>query len=84
VGQTSSGTRDFFGSWGLGVRLYLCRPSALGGSQVTSGAPDGPTCTVGQSAGGSDDPVLSSDGPVTSGNTCDPCGGLCVTPDCPA
>jgi hypothetical protein len=50
---------------------------------VTSGAPDGPTCTVGRSAGGSDGPVLSSDCPVMSGNTCDRCGGLCVTPDCP-
>jgi hypothetical protein len=84
VGQTSSGTCDFFGSWGLGGRLYLCRPYALGGSQVTSGAPDGPTCTVGRSAGRFDGPVLSSDCPVTSGNTCDLCGGLCVTLDSPA
>jgi hypothetical protein len=84
VGQTSSGTCDFFGSWGLGGRLYLCRPSTLGGSQVTSGAPDGSTCVVGQSASGSDGPVLSPDCPVTLGNTCDPCGGLCVTLDYPA
>jgi hypothetical protein len=83
VGQTSSGACDFFGSWGLGGQLYLCRPSALGGSQVTSGAPNGPTCAVGRSTSGSDGPVLSPDYPVTSGNTCDPCGGLCVTSDCP-
>jgi hypothetical protein len=50
---------------------------------VTSGTLDDPTYTVGRSAGGSDGPVLSSNCPVTLGNTCDPCGGLCVTPDCP-
>jgi hypothetical protein len=52
VGQTSLVTGDFFGSWGLGDWLYLCRPSALGGSQVISGAPNGPICVVGQSASG--------------------------------
>jgi hypothetical protein len=83
VGQTSSGTSDFFGSWGLGVRLYLCRPSALGGPQVTSGAPDGTTCVVGRSGSGSDGPVLFLDNLVASGNTCDPFGGLCITPDGP-
>jgi hypothetical protein len=84
VGQTSLGPGDFFSSWGLGGRLYLCRPSVLGGSQATSGASDGPTCVVGQSASGSDGPVLFLDCPVASGNTCDPCGGLCITPDSPA
>jgi hypothetical protein len=49
---------------------------------VTSSASDGPTCAVGWSASGSDDPVLFSDGPVASDNTCDPYGGLCVTLDC--
>jgi hypothetical protein len=83
VGQTNLGTCDFFGSWGLGGRLYLCRPSALSGSQVTSGAPDGPTCAVGRSASGSDGPVLFPYGSVASDNTYDPCGGLCVTSDCP-
>jgi hypothetical protein len=84
VGQISSGTCDFFGSWGLGDWLYLCQSSALGRSQVTSSAPDGPTYVVGRSASGPDGPVLSPDSPVTSGNTCDPYGGLCVTPDYPA
>jgi hypothetical protein len=48
---------------------------------VTSGAPDGPTYAVGRSASGSDGPVLFSDCPVASGNTCDPCGEPCITPD---
>jgi hypothetical protein len=48
---------------------------------VTSGASDGPTYAVGRSASGSDGPVLFSDCPVASGNTCDPCGGLYITPD---
>jgi hypothetical protein len=49
---------------------------------VISGAPDGLTCAVGRSASGPDGLVLFSDYPAVSGNTCDPCGGLCVTPDC--
>jgi hypothetical protein len=49
---------------------------------VISGAPDGPTCVVGWSASGPDGPVLFPDCPVVSGNACDPCGRLCVAPDC--
>jgi hypothetical protein len=76
-------TGDFFGSWGLGGRLSLCRPSALGGSQVTFDASDGSTCAVGRSASGPDGPVLFLDCPVVPGNTYDPCDGFCVTPNCP-
>jgi hypothetical protein len=54
AGQTSSTTCDFFSSWGLGGRLYLCLPYALGRSQVTSSAPDGTTCVVGWSVSGLD------------------------------
>jgi hypothetical protein len=50
---------------------------------VISGAPDGSTCAVGRSTSGPDRPVLFLDYPVASGNTCDPCGGLYVTLDCP-
>jgi hypothetical protein len=48
AGQTSSSTSYFFDSWGLGDRLSLCRPFALGGSHVISGAPDGPIYAVGR------------------------------------
>jgi hypothetical protein len=82
AGQTSLATGDFFGSWGLGGPLSLYRPSPLGGSHVISGAPDGPTCAVRWS--GPDGLVLFLDNLAASGNACDPCGGLCVTPDCPA
>jgi hypothetical protein len=84
AGQTSSAIDDFFGSWGLGGRLSLYWPSALGGSRVISGASDGPTYVVGRSASGPDGPVLFPDCPAVSGNGCDPCGGLRVIPDCPA
>jgi hypothetical protein len=81
VGQTSSGTGDFSVSWSLGGRLYLCRPSTLDASYVTSGAPDGPIYAVGRSASGSNGPVLFPNCSVVSGNTYDACGRLCVTPD---
>jgi hypothetical protein len=51
---------------------------------VILGALGGPTCAVGQSTSGPDGPVLFLDCPTVSGNACDPCGGLCVTPDYPA
>jgi hypothetical protein len=52
----------------------------LGRSQVDYGAS---TCVVGRSASGSDSPVLFLDCLVAPGNACDPCDGLCVTPDYP-
>jgi hypothetical protein len=58
----------------------LCRPSVLGESQVTSGAPDGPTCAVRRFASGSDG---FPDYPIAPGNTYEPCDGLSVTPDYP-
>jgi hypothetical protein len=50
---------------------------------MDSGAPDGPTCIVGWSTSAPDGPVLFLDCPVTLGNACNPCDGLCVTPDYP-
>jgi hypothetical protein len=79
---TFSATCNHFGSWGLGGRLSLCWPSVLHRSQVDSGAPDGPTCVVGQSVSGPDGLLLFSDYPVAWANACDPCDRLYVTPDC--
>jgi hypothetical protein len=49
---------------------------------VTFGAPNGPTYAVGRSTSRPDGPVLFLDCPIMLGNSCDPCYGLCVTPNC--
>jgi hypothetical protein len=49
---------------------------------VAFGALDGLTCVVGQSAKGPDSLVLCPDSPAVPSIACEPCDGLCVTPDC--
>jgi hypothetical protein len=49
---------------------------------VAFGAPDSPTYAVGRYASELDGPVLFLDCSVVPCNACDPCDGLCMTPDC--
>jgi hypothetical protein len=46
--------------------------------------PDGLILVIEQPAEGPDGLVLYPDRPVVLGFACDPCGGLGVTPNCPA
>jgi hypothetical protein len=50
---------------------------------VSSIASNGSTYDVGWSASGPYGPVLFPNYSTVLGNACDPCDGLCVTPDCP-
>jgi hypothetical protein len=50
---------------------------------VDFGASNGPTCIVVWSASGTNCLVPFLDYPVVPGNACEPCDGLCVTPDYP-